>query len=302
MKAKPILKWVGGKRQMSSLIVKIIKDEFLFNNKENRYFEPFFGGGAVFFDLNPKTALLNDLNEEIINLMMEIKCNHDNLIKKFIQLENEFLLNGENFYYKVREMDRSIKYNSIDNLTKAARMLFLNKFGFNGLYRVNSNGYFNVPVGKPSSGQFKKDSNVIINLKAMSLYLNQQDKQFEFVNGDFSSCLAGAKKGDVVYFDPPYDKLESDSFTSYTKNGFTKNDTKKLKIIADDLVNRGVNVIISNNSTDYVLKLFSNSKTTYTVSYVDVTWTVNPDASKKKNITEVIIYNSNFISNSKIVT
>lgn len=272
---KPIFKWAGGKRKLLPLIKEVIDIDSL---KEHTLYEPFVGGGALFLDLENDVVHINDLNSELINAYIQIKENP----KKLIRLLRKFAKkHSKEFYYQMRNYDRKKSFSRLSNVTKAARTIYLNRTCYNGLYRVNSNGKFNVPFGN------YKNPDIILEEKilALSEYLNKVSATI--TNLDFEMAIVDAKENDLIYFDPPYD-YENNGFTSYTSNGFTREDLVRLKKVCDELIKRGCKVIISNNDTTYVNELFDDPK--YVIKHVVTRWTISCDGKNRKEIKEVIIY------------
>ena len=204
IKGRPFVKWAGGKRQIIDKLKKYVPDEF------NTYYEPFVGGGALLFELSPKNAVINDSNKELMNVY---ECIKDE--KKFEamcrELNNHEMKHSEEYYYTIRNMDRDKKkFNKVVDYKRAARTIYLNKACFNGLYRVNSKGYFNVPSGK------KKAVNCFDKKTFDNLNLFFKNRKPVITSIDFEEAVKNAKAGDFVYFDPPYDTWEEkNSFTSY---------------------------------------------------------------------------------------
>jgi DNA adenine methylase len=272
---KPILKWAGGKRQLLKVILNELPKKF------NSYFEPFFGGGALFFELLPKTAYINDINDELINLYRIFQS--PKLVLSLIQeLRRHEQLHSKDFYYQIRELDRSPKFKKLSKVKRAARILYLNKACFNGLYRVNSKGFFNVPFnGKDKVKLF--DST---NFQQISDYFKVNSIKL-FV-GDFAEVLKNARKGDFVYLDPPYDFIEEkSSFTAYAKENFTQEDQTRLSNICIELNNKGVFWLLSNHDTKNIRNLFKN----FNIKSVKANRLINSDASKRDKIEEVLIKN-----------
>ena len=227
----PLVKWVGGKRQLMLDLLKNMPTSF------NRYFEPFIGGGALFFELQPYNAYISDMNEELINLYCVVR---DNVYELISDLSKHKIT--KEYYLKIRNLDRTNKYKKLTNVQRASRFIYLNRTCFNGLYRVNSKGEFNVPFGNYKNPRIVDIDNL---LSCSSLLKNTEIK-----HADFSKVLEYAKKGDFVYFDPPYVPLnETSSFTSYTKNGFDMDMQVKLKEVCDELNLKGVNFMLSNSDT-----------------------------------------------------
>lgn len=277
MTVKPIMKWVGGKRELLHELRKNIPSSF--DKETNTYYEPFIGGGALLFDILPHYGVINDSNEELINLYTVVKNDVDSLIREVSSYPYD-----KDFYYSIRELDRKEGFpDFLSDIQRAARTLYLNKTCFNGLYRVNKKGQFNTPFGKYSNPTICKEND----LKDVSSYFN--DNNISIMSGDFSQCVKDAQEGDFVYLDPPYVPLsKTSSFTSYTKEGFEDCDQKRIKSIIDDLSNNGVYVLMSNSSSSDVFDLYSSD---YSVETVKVARKVNSKAHKRNKIDEFLIKN-----------
>ena len=279
---KPFIKWVGGKRQLLDEITKYVPDKF------GTYYEPFLGAGAVFFHLAPERAVLNDVNKELIELYEIIRDNPRELIKELAIHKRK---NSKEYYYEVRAWDRSSGYHSRTGVSKAARFIYMNKVGYNGLYRVNSKGQFNVPYGKYVNPTILDESLI----ESVSEYLIGND--IKFTSLDFEKTVETTKKGDLVYFDPPYDPLTpTASFTAYQKDGFNRNDQIRLKLCSDELVRRGAKVILSNSNTCFINDLYSNKihgalsdVEYYVVHLVDAKRNINSKGDRRGAIKEVLI-------------
>ena len=270
----PILKWIGGKRQLLSEIGKRLPIHF------ERYFEPFFGGGALLFAIEPKDAVINDYNGELMNLYQVVRDNPQELIDLLKTYENE-----ESFYYRIRGLDLDkAKYDALTPLEKAARTLYLNRTCFNGIYRVNREGHFNVPYAGTTSGDIVREEAIM----AVHDYLSKN--RIEIRCGDFQTAVKDAKPGDFVYFDPPYDSLPGQaSFVDYTGERFSDSSLKRLVRVCDDLTDRGVNVMVSNAATEKVRDLFSDER--YFIDVVKAKRSVNSKADRRGEIDEFIITN-----------
>ena len=268
---KPFVKWAGGKRQLLSEIRKYVPKRI------NTYYEPFLGGGAVLFDLQPKKYIVNDINAEMINVYRTVKSDVDSLISELRKHKNE-----AEYFYKVRELDRSTEFKKLGDFERAARIIYLNKTCFNGLFRVNSQGYFNVPFGSYKNPDIVNE----ITLRAVNKYLTQTDGTV--LNGDFVEAVETANKGSFVYFDPPYDPVsDSSSFTGYTLDGFGKNEQYRLKELCDDLNKRGCKFLLSNSSTDFIKDLYKS----YRIEIVQANRAINSVAIGRGRIDEVLIRN-----------
>ena len=268
----PILKWVGGKRQLLSEIMPLI------NKNCSTYVEPFVGGGAVFFELQPKKAIINDFNSELINVYRVVRDNVEELISA---LEKHNELNSEEYFYEVRGIDRTEQFQEMTDVEKAARIIYLNKTCFNGLYRVNAAGHFNSPYGK------YKNPNIVnaTTLRAMSKYLNKGNIVIR--QGDYKEALKGLRKGAFVYLDPPYMPIStSSSFTGYTENGFSYDHQVELKKECDKLRKKGIAFLQSNSDCPEIRDLYKD----YEIITVQARRNINSNAKKRGEINEVLIY------------
>jgi len=245
-----------------------------FDPKVNTYFEPFVGGGAVFFDLLPQKAVLSDLNRELIITYNVIKNNVDELIKSLKKYEYT-----KDYYLKIRAWDVSV----LSDLEIASRFIYLNHTCFNGLYRVNSKGGFNVPFGKYKNPLICDE----INLRRVSKAL----ENVKIKHQDFKEVLKLAKKGDFIYFDPPYYPVnKTSSFTSYTKEAFLEKEQIELRDVVIELNKRGCFVMLSNSDTPFINQIYSNIKGIY-INKVKAKRTINSKSSGRGEIYEVLITN-----------
>ena len=268
----PVVKWVGGKRQLLDQIVPLLP------KKITSYCEPFFGGGAVLFAIQPHKAIINDLNIDLITVYEVIKNHVDDLIISLQKHEN-----SQYYFYKIRDIDRDKEvYQNMSDIEKASRLIYLNKTCYNGLFRVNQAGEFNSPFGH------YKNPNIVNEpvLRAVSKYFNHNE--ITFLSEDFSTTLDRLKKGTFVYLDPPYDPVsDTASFTGYNKGGFDKNEQIRLKNCCDHLTNKGIKFMLSNSATDFIKELYKD----YEISIVKAKRAINVDANKRGEIDEVIIRN-----------
>ncbi|AWV97995.1 DNA adenine methylase [Arcticibacterium luteifluviistationis] len=273
----PFLKWVGGKRQLMPAITKLMPTEY------STYYEPFIGGGAVLFHHQPSLAVINDFNKELINVYEVIKNRPEELIQDLKTHKNESA-----YFYQLRLLDRQEGFEKMSEIKKASRVIYLNKTCFNGLYRVNSAGEFNSPFGR------YKNPNIVneITIRAVSKYLN--DNKISILNKDFEEAVKGAKKGDFVYFDPPYDPVsKSSSFTGYVQGGFGDEEQIRLRDLCVSLDNKGVDFLLSNSATPFIKDLYKD----FNVKIVKATRQINSNASKRGEVNEVLI--RNYGSNQK---
>nr|WP_297969161.1 DNA adenine methylase [uncultured Mogibacterium sp.] len=270
----PILKWVGGKRQLLSEIIPLIDESC------DNYVEPFIGGGAVLFRLQPKKAIINDYNTELINVYRTVRDDLDGLVALLKKHEK---YNSSDYYYEVRALDRTPDFDKMSNSEKAARIIYLNKTCYNGLYRVNSLGQFNSPYGK------YKNPNIVneVVLRAISKYLN--GNEISIRSGDYKDVLNDIEKNSFVYLDPPYVPISSSSsFTGYTEGGFGYDKQVELKEECDKLNSKGVHFLQSNSDCEEIRELYK----AYRIKIVKANRAINSDAKKRGQINEVLIYNA----------
>lgn len=218
---QPFTKWTGGKRQLLPIIKSLMPDNY------NNYFEPFIGGGALFFDLSPDKAVINDFNNELINCYQQIKKYPQKLIELLAKHQEN---NSKEYYLELRSADRDNRIDKMTNVERAARIMYMLRVDFNGLYRVNSKNQFNVPYGRYKNPKIV-DSDLILSI---SQYLNSNN--IKILTGDFEKAVQDVVAGDFVYFDPPYIPLsETSAFTSYTHEGFTYERSSKIKGLLQEI-------------------------------------------------------------------
>jgi len=276
-KPKPFLKWVGGKRQLISQFKELkLFPPKNFDSSKNVYFEPFLGGGALYFDLLPKKAILSDLNHELIITYNVIKNNVEELIKSL----KDHICEKE-YFNSLR--DQNLK--NLPDISIASRMIFLNKTCFNGIYRVNKSGKFNVPFGRYSNPLICDSDN----LRRVSLSLKNAKIQI----ADYKKILDSAKKGDFIYFDPPYYPIsKSSSFTAYTANNFLEKEQIELRDVYIELAKRGCYVMLSNSDCIFTNKLFDNfEKYNIKIQKVEASRALNSKASGRGKISEILVTN-----------
>jgi DNA adenine methylase len=267
---KPIIKWVGGKRQLLEKLISFLPKEY------DRYFEPFIGGGALFFALKHKNSFISDYNPELTNLYKVIKEKPLELIKDLNKHKND-----EEYYYAIRSLDRDIaRYAKLTDVQKASRFIYLNKTGYNGLYRVNQKGQNNVPFGRYKNPKWLDEENILACSKLLA--------HTEIQTGDFEIVKKYVKRGDFVYFDPPYVPLNAtSSFTFYTHKGFDNEMQVRLKELCDYLDSIGAYFMLSNSYTEYILELYK----AYEIKTVMANRAVNSKASGRGKIKEVVVLN-----------
>jgi len=267
--AKPFIKWAGGKRQLIAELLKSVPKKY------NRYYEPFIGGGAFFFHIKPDNAYISDVNPDLMNAYKVVESNVCLLIEDLKTHKNT-----KEYYYKIRKADRTDKYKGWNRIQKASRLIYLNRTCFNGLYRMNSNGQFNVPFG------FYKNPKIVDeeNLRKCSRMLQDTD----IVLATFNSIDSMVKEGDFVYFDPPYLPLnQTSSFTKYYKDDFDYDMQFKLRELCDTLTEKNVYFMLSNSCTESILELYKR----YKIRKVKAIRAINCKGSGRGKINEVIVRN-----------
>jgi DNA adenine methylase len=269
----PFLKWVGGKRQIMPSIVEFLpKDIKVYN-----YVEPFVGGGAVLFHLQPKKAIVNDFNVELINVYQVIKDNVDTLIADLRKHQNE-----TDYFYKLRGLDRTTEYKKLSNIERASRIIYLNKTCFNGLYRVNNAGEFNAPFGH------YKNPNIVNEptLRAVSKYLNSN--KIELFSGDYETILDNLDRYSFVYLDPPYHPISVNSnFTGYVQGGWNIFDQVRLREACDKLHAKGIKFLLSNSSSGFIKDQYKS----YNISVIKANRAINSDGTNRGEVDELLIKN-----------
>lgn len=267
----PVLKWVGGKRQLIETFKPLLPSI-------SKYCEPFAGGCALLFHLQPRIAYVNDINADLMRVYDVIKKNVNELISELKQYKNE-----QEFFYYIRGLDRDLeKYNSLSDVKKAARIIYLNKTCYNGLYRVNNAGEFNSPFG------YYRNPNIVNEpvLRAVSEYFNSAEIYFSSL--DYQEILSDIKKGTFVYLDPPYDPISATSnFTGYSKGGFSRDEQIRLRKCCDELNERGINFMLSNSQTPFIMELYSE----YNIKIIQAKRAINSDSTKRGDVNEIIVRN-----------
>lgn len=269
----PFMKWVGGKRQLMSSIVEYLPK----NIRDYNYFEPFIGGGAVFFHLQPKNAIINDFNMELINVYEVIKNDLSELINDLKKHEN-----NADYFYQIRSLDRIEEFKNLTSVQRASRVIFLNKTCFNGLYRVNNAGEFNAPFGR------YKNPNIVNEptLKAVNKYLNSNNIIIK--SGDYADVLAEANERAFVYLDPPYHPIsENSNFTGYIQGGWDIFDQIRLREECDKLNAKGVKFLLSNSSAPIIKDQYHK----YIITTVKANRAINSNGADRGEIDEVLIRN-----------
>lgn len=260
---KPFIKWVGGKGQLIPQIWPLLPEKF------NSYHEPFMGGGALFFALAPTYATLSDINAELVDCYAAIRDHALDVIQALKEHPYE-----RDHFYKVRTW----KPSDLPLVERAARTIYLNRAGFNGLYRVNKQGIFNVPFGRYKNPQICNTENILACARAL--------RHVKVVHRDFHRILETARPGDLVYFDPPYVPVSKTSdFTAYSADGFTMEDQVRLADVFSRLADRGVHCLLSNSDTAFVRQLYKD----FEIDVVSASRAINANAAKRGRINEVVV-------------
>lgn len=272
-KIAPFVKWAGGKRQLLTQIKERMPKFY------NKYYEPFVGGGAVIFEFLPQNAVINDINRALVNTYRQI-CNEPEVFLKVIyKMDSDMWEDGKKYYYSLRERYNEKLMKEEFDIELAALFVFINKHCFNGLYRVNRKGLFNVPYNDSKRKSYDEE-----NIRDISQYL----KGVTILEGDFETACENAKERDFIFFDSPYAPLNPTSFESYTKEGFDIESHKRLSRLFDNLTKRGCYCMLTNHNTKLIKELYSNKG--YSLDIVSVKRMINSDASNRVG-EEVIIYN-----------
>lgn len=270
--ASPVVKWVGGKRQLLESLMPLFPETY------TSYCEPFIGGGAVLFALQPKNAIINDINSELIGVYRAIKDDVEALLKRLAQFENT-----KECFYEVRGWDRNAEfYNQLTDIDKAARVIFLNKTCYNGLYRVNSAGEFNTPFGRYKNPNIVNEST----LRAVHEYFNTSD--VTILNTSYSEAVQGLPEDSFVYLDPPYDPISvTASFTNYNAGGFSREDQIALRDCCRQLDAAGIKFMLSNSATEFIQEIYSD----FNITIVPAKRAINSVGSKRGCVDEVVVRN-----------
>jgi len=273
---KPFVKWAGGKRQLIPILNKNLPETF------GTYYEPFLGGGALLFHMlterNGQKCIISDLNSDLVLSYTTVRNRIDELIASLQNHEKNYKKDSKSYYYSIRES------NPQGEIEKTSRLVFLNRTCFNGLYRVNSKGKFNVPLGKYTNPNIVNEEN----LRSVSNIL--QSNKISIQCRDFEKVLRDAKKGDLVYFDPPYHPIsETANFTSYTNKDFSYDDLSRLAKICINLDAKGCNVLLSNSDSKQVIDMFSEKP--WKITKIQANRSINSNSKKRTGHFELLIKN-----------
>ncbi|MDE6789275.1 MAG: DNA adenine methylase [Ruminococcus sp.] len=269
----PVLKWAGGKTHLLGQLTSLMPNEEI-----TTYCEPFLGGGAMLFSIQPGVAYVNDINAGLMNVYNVIKHFPEALIAELSGYENT-----AEFYYQIRGLDRDAEqFAALSAVKQAARFIYLDKTCFNGLYRENRQGQFNVSYGKYKNPDFVNAEGI----RAVSQYFNAADIYFTSV--DFSEVLKTLPAGSFVYLDPPYDPVsETANFTGYTRYGFTRYDHIRLKQCCDEMIAKGIKFMLSNSNTNFIRQLYAG----YNITEVSARRVINCNGDGRGAVTELVIRN-----------
>lgn len=276
---KPYLKWAGGKRQ----ILPEIKKHLPLNFGSLCYYEPFLGAGALFLDRQPHRAVINDNNEELVLTYKVIREHVEDLID---ELNVHKKRNSDEYYYFVRGQDRNREvFDGFTDVQKAARLIYLNKTCYNGLYRVNSQGMFNVPYGRYANPAIC-DEPV---LRAIHRYLCHDNVKIEILYGDFAVAVKNAERNSFIYFDPPYHSPDSTNFTGYLAGGFDDDEQRRLHEVFVAKTNAGAKCLLSNSDTSLIRQLYNDDR--FDTIVVKAKRVINSDGAGRGEVDEVLIKN-----------
>lgn len=265
---QPFLKWAGGKTQLLAELIARRPTMY------KVYYEPFLGSGALYFALSPAQAVLSDINDDLINAFQVVRDTPEDLINKLSTYKN-----SKEFFYEIRALDA----NSLSSLDRAARLIYLNRTCFNGLYRVNKQGHFNVPFANYKNPNFVQGPKLLADSNLL--------QGAHIQHGPFGVVLKSAKKGDFVYLDPPYFPLGGYSdFKRYNKEQFHKEDHEKLAKLYNQLSDRGCYVMLSNSDTPFTRELYKD----WRIDTVYAKRMINCDATKRGEVTEIIVTNYDY--------
>ncbi|RMW33256.1 MAG: DNA adenine methylase [Nitrosopumilus sp.] len=273
---KPFVKWAGGKRQLIPILNENLPKTF------GTYYEPFIGGGALLFHMlterDGQKCSISDLNSDLVLAYTTIRDRIDDLISSLKSHEKNYHKDSKSYYYSVRES------NPRSEIEKTSRLLFLNRTCFNGLYRVNSKGKFNVPLGRYTNPNIVNEEN----LRSVSAIL--QSSKVSIKCRDFEAVLRDAKRGDLVYFDPPYQPVsDTANFTSYTNKDFTDKDLERLADLCNKLDSKGCKVLLSNSDSKQVSDMFSTKY--WKVNKIQANRSINSNSKKRTGHFELLIKN-----------
>ena len=276
---KPFLKWAGGKRQLLPELKKHLPEDF----DRLRYFEPFVGAAALLLDCQPKRAVINDNNAD---LMLTYEIIRDNVNEIINALNAHRVNNNKEYYYRVRSQDRNHKaFAAMTEIERASRLIYLNKTCFNGLYRVNAQGLFNVPYGRYTNPAIC-DEPV---LRAIHRYFNHADTEVDILNVDFASAVRNARQGSFIYFDPPYHSPDNNNFTGYQANGFGDAEQKRLRDVFIRRTEAGAKCLLSNSDTQLIRELYNDDR--FEIISVKAKRAINSNGAGRGEVDEVLIRN-----------
>lgn len=271
---RPYLKWAGGKRQLLPEIRARLPEDV----DRRIYYEPFVGAGAVLLDLKPGRAVINDSNCQLMLTYQAVRDDVETLVALLAQHQER---HGRDYYYEIRGMDRTEAFSRWTPTQQAARLIYLNKTCFNGLYRVNTQGLFNVPFGSYKRPAICEPEV----LRAVSRYL--RENQVALYTGDFAEAVEDAGGDAFVYFDPPYHSADNTNFTGYQANGFGEGEQRRLRDLFDALTRRGAKCLLSNAATDLILTLYQN----YRCDLIPARRNINSRPDGRGTVNEVLIRN-----------
>ena len=271
---RPYLKWAGGKRQLLPALRAHLPEDWA----RRDYYEPFLGAGALLFALTPRRAVVNDFNEMLVLTYRVVRDEAEALIARLAEHQAR---HGKEYFYQVRAMDRAPGFDALPDVERAARLIYLNKTCFNGLYRVNSQGLFNVPYGRYQRPAICEAET----LRAVSRYLRENDVILR--SGDFADAVAEAGEDAFVYFDPPYHSPDRTNFTGYQAGGFGEGEQERLRDEFTRLTGRGAKCLLSNSDTPFIRALYEDCS----MQSVPARRFINANAAGRGAVDEILIWN-----------
>lgn len=263
---KPIIKWAGGKTQLLSDILPLVPEH-------NTYYEPFFGGGALFFAIEPKKAVINDFNDQLVNVYKQLKSHSKELLEALQKLEQAHVDSSEYYQEKRAEFNSCIERKEY-SIRSASLFIYLNKAGYNGLYRLNSKGFFNTPYGKKKKVTLYDEENFVNASKLI--------KKAKILKGDFEKACKDCEKDDFVFFDSPY----YNTFDTYQAGGFSEADHIRLSQLFKQLTKKGVKCLLTNSDEEFIKNLYAD----FDIQTINVKRMINCDG-KNRTGKEIIVKN-----------
>lgn len=282
-RVRPFLKWAGGKSRLVNELMTYLPPEY------GKYYEPFLGAGSMYFAISPQEGRLNDLNKHLIACYQDVKMNCEPLIAELTTIQQEYRSRVDIERKKDYYLEKRDEYNVTDqNVRKSALFIFLNKTGFNGMYRENRQGKFNIPFGRHANPLICDEDNL--------RNVSQDLEHIDLTSLDYKDALDGVEEGDFIFLDPPYEPLSKTSkFTQYQANGFGQRDQEELKKLILWLSAKGCYVMMTNSTADLIKELYRDTKQ-FHIGTIQVARSINSNGKKRGKIEEYIVFNYNPIN------